>query len=121
MMLQRLAAPLALATFVFAAGEPGMMGLSSSEFVFVSVSVPAQCILYFANAQKRPDLRPPRFNVTTYRPEQLSPGYWFVAPYVDLGAQSGSPNLCQIGPHIYDDQGVRLVGYAVILLEANTV
>lgn len=37
MMIRWLVTPLALATFVDAVSEPGMMSLSSNEFVFVSV------------------------------------------------------------------------------------
>jgi len=87
------AALLALVSMALAAIEPGMMRLLSSEMTFVS----------------RPDLRPPRWNITTSNAERLSPGYWFIAPYADLGAQSGSASSCQIGPHIYDDEGVYKV------------
>ncbi|KAI9741198.1 MAG: hypothetical protein M1834_002911 [Cirrosporium novae-zelandiae] len=32
----------------------------------------------------RPELRPPKFNVTTYKAESVTPGYWFTAPYANL-------------------------------------
>lgn len=82
--------PLIMAFAVAAADViPGMMASRMTEWNFVT----------------RPDLRPPRLNITTYFPDRLAKGYWFVAPYADLGAQSGVPGFCQIGPHIYDGDG----------------
>lgn len=58
-------------------------------------------------ATQRPDIRSPRFNVSVYKPELVSPGYWFTAPYVDLKDRLPtalySPG--QTGPHIYDGRG----------------
>lgn len=68
---------------------PGMMGSSVTEWSFVT----------------RPDIRPPRLSIVKHHSDLLAKGYWFVAPYADLGAQSGAPGLCQIGPHIYDGNG----------------
>ncbi|KAK5172364.1 uncharacterized protein LTR77_004003 [Saxophila tyrrhenica] len=107
MILRWPTAALALAATVMASeGQPGMMRLVASDLTFVS--------------RKRPDLRPPRYNVTTYKPESLNSGYWFVAPYADLGAQSGSASLCQIGPHIYDNRGDLVWSGACDVKNRNT-
>jgi hypothetical protein len=58
---------------------------------------------------QRPEIRAPKFDVTVYEPEKLAPGYWFIAPYAKL-AQEYFPSRvlqpCQIGPSIYDGNGV---------------
>lgn len=98
---------LALVPLAVTTALPGMLDMSSMEMTFVTVmsallsSHPLSLI-----SKQRPDLRPPRLNVTTHHRDRLGSGYWFIAPYADLGAQSGCPGLCQVGPHIYDDGGV---------------
>ncbi|KAI9734620.1 MAG: hypothetical protein M1834_002221 [Cirrosporium novae-zelandiae] len=54
----------------------------------------------------RPDLRPPIFSVTTHK-HDITPGYWFTTPYDNLyGAHGGDRyETCQVGPHIYDNDG----------------
>ena len=56
----------------------------------------------------RPDIRVPRMNVKKHIPDQIAPGYWFFAPYGELG---GIPDRLeyipyQVGPMIYDGDGV---------------
>jgi hypothetical protein len=55
-----------------------------------------------------PHVRASRFNVTYYDRDATSPGYWFVAPYFRNGAEPPTNRYtpCQIGPHIYDADGV---------------
>lgn len=56
---------------------------------------------------QRPDLAPQKLNITTYEPDLVSPGYYFIAP-IDHKSDDGR-NLfipAQIGPHIYDNDGV---------------
>lgn len=59
-------------------------------------------------ALKRPDIRSARFNVTIFDHKSVTPGYLFVAPYdctlchFETSAYIGQ----QIGPHIYDHNGV---------------
>lgn len=58
----------------------------------------------------RPDLTPPKLDVTYYRKDKVAPGYIFVAPY-DCLECSHTPTTeyvtQQIGPHIYTQDGVR--------------
>ena len=60
---------------------------------------------------KRPDLTPPLLHVSNYHPEQIEHGYLFIAPYHTMIPSPPSvlwiPS--QIGPHIYDMNGVRLL------------
>jgi len=47
-------------------------------------------------------------NVKKHIPDQIAPGYWFFAPYGELG---GIPDRLeyipyQVGPMIYDGDGV---------------
>ncbi|KAJ5544979.1 hypothetical protein N7535_006633 [Penicillium sp. DV-2018c] len=57
-----------------------------------------------------PDVRALNFNVHYHNRERVSPGYWFVAPYLRLGPDkpSSMQPQYQIGPHIYDGEG-RLI------------
>ncbi|KAK2767468.1 hypothetical protein FQN54_003624 [Arachnomyces sp. PD_36] len=56
---------------------------------------------------QRPEFRAPLFNVTAYKPESITPGYWFTAPYASLYGETSSERYetCQVGPHIYDHEG----------------
>lgn len=56
----------------------------------------------------RPEIKAPLFDVAIYEPDKVSPGYWFVAPYWQIGPESFSQKFqpCQVGPHIYDADGV---------------
>ena len=58
--------------------------------------------------------------MTTHHRDRLSNGYWFVAPYADLGAQNSCPNLCQVGPHIYDDYGELIWSGACVTKNRNS-
>lgn len=62
---------------------------------------------------QRPDLRPPKFSVDVVSPEAVSPGYWFLAAYVDLNPKEEDSKFrpFQTGPHIYDNQGVRMLRF----------
>ncbi|KAI1832607.1 hypothetical protein DTO006G1_1695 [Penicillium roqueforti] len=57
-----------------------------------------------------PDIRAVKFNVQYQNRERVSPGYWFVAPYLHIGPDPPSTlyEQYQIGPHIYDGEG-RLI------------
>ena len=52
----------------------------------------------------RPDLKAPRWNVTVYQPELVSPGYWFVGPYRSPRNMEDETDSW-VGPHIYDGNG----------------
>jgi hypothetical protein len=56
-----------------------------------------------------PDVRAVKFNIEYHNRERVSPGYWFVSPYlhIDPDPPSSLYEQYQIGPHIYDDEGVR--------------
>ncbi|KAK5110420.1 hypothetical protein LTR85_001030 [Meristemomyces frigidus] len=60
------------------------------------------------NFVTRPELRAPRFNVTVYDANRVTPGYWFVAPYASIVQQTQPKRYyqaCQTGPAIYDGAG----------------
>lgn len=61
--------------------------------------------------RQRPEIKPPKFDVKVYDKDKVSPGYWFVAPYavIDPEAPSKKWSPCQVGPHIYDAEGVYLL------------
>lgn len=50
----------------------------------------------------RPDIGAPKWNITVYDQEAITPGYWFLAPYANL-AQTKYP--LWNGAHIYDQRG----------------
>jgi hypothetical protein len=56
-------------------------------------------------------VRAVKFNVHYLNRERVSPGYWFVAPYlhIDPDAPTSLYEQYQIGPHIYDGEGVRVL------------
>lgn len=60
-----------------------------------------------ADRPKRPEIRPPKLEIIRAEPES-TPGYWFVAPYVDVrGGDHDSRYIpFQVGPHIYRSDGV---------------
>jgi len=62
----------------------------------------------------RPEFRVPKATIETYRPDQLSEGYWFIAPYPSLGRerQSWSWPVCPFGAHIIDGNGELVWGGA---------
>jgi hypothetical protein len=56
----------------------------------------------------RPEIRVPIYDVQNHHPERITPGYWFVAPYGELGDSIQSMSYlqpCQTGPVIYDGAG----------------
>ena len=57
--------------------------------------------------ESRPDLAAPIWDVKTYHPELVSPGYWFVAPYKALDQDQADRSW--VGPHIYDGRTGELV------------
>ncbi|GAB7366184.1 hypothetical protein MBLNU230_g7744t1 [Neophaeotheca triangularis] len=56
------------------------------------------------NFVSRPDLKPPRWNITTYDEDALDEGYWFLGPYKNLNEPENA-GRGWIGPHIYDGNG----------------
>ncbi|CAG7949932.1 unnamed protein product [Penicillium olsonii] len=54
-----------------------------------------------------PDVRAVKFNVHHHNRDRISPGYWFVTPYLHIepDAPSSLYEQYQIGPHIYDGEG----------------
>lgn len=61
------------------------------------------------NARKRPEIRAPLFEMAVYEPEEVTPGYWFIAPYARIVQEKHPLNYyqaCQTGPSIYDSNGV---------------
>ncbi|KAJ5771472.1 uncharacterized protein N7511_003523, partial [Penicillium nucicola] len=57
-----------------------------------------------------PDVRAVKFNVHNHNRDHISPGYWFVTPYLHIepNAPSRLYEQYKIGPHIYDGGG-RLI------------
>lgn len=56
------------------------------------------------NFVSRPDLKPPKWNLTVHHPDLVAPGYWFVSPYVSPRDKEDETDNW-IGPHIYDSHG----------------
>ncbi|PYI17453.1 hypothetical protein BO99DRAFT_364226 [Aspergillus violaceofuscus CBS 115571] len=54
-----------------------------------------------------PNVKAIKYNITYHDRSRVSPGYWFVAPYSHLDADpyNSKFNPCQVGPHIYDQDG----------------
>ncbi|RAK99727.1 uncharacterized protein BO80DRAFT_123125 [Aspergillus ibericus CBS 121593] len=57
-----------------------------------------------------PEVRALKFNIAYYDRAAVSPGYWFVAPYgvIDPEAPTKQWKPCQVGPYIYDADGVLI-------------
>ncbi|KAK5163327.1 uncharacterized protein LTR77_010700 [Saxophila tyrrhenica] len=55
----------------------------------------------------RPDLMPPKWDITYHDRSKLSPGYWFVAPYrfSDNHLDDVKWTPCEVGPMIFDNDG----------------
>lgn len=51
----------------------------------------------------RPDIDAPVFNIKVHKPNIIAPGYWFIAPYGNLG--QAKPTDYWVGPYIYDGDG----------------
>src|SRR5947207_11668027 len=62
----------------------------------------------------RPEFRVPKAIIETYKADQLSEGYWFIAPYPSLGRarHPWSWPVCPFGPHIVDGNGELVWGGA---------
>lgn len=56
-----------------------------------------------------PDVRALKFDIQYEDRDSLSPGYWFVSPYLhmDTDQHTSLYEQYQTGPHIYDQDGVR--------------
>ncbi|KAK5173383.1 uncharacterized protein LTR77_002064 [Saxophila tyrrhenica] len=65
----------------------------------------------------RPDIGAPRWNIKIFDEEALAPGYWFLAPYANLG-QVSYP--LWNGPHIYDSSGELIWSGAPMFDHRNT-
>ena len=59
---------------------------------------------------QRPDIRAPKYEFTYYDRDAATPGYIFTAPYGILDVPPVRPEFlpCQVGPHIYDMDGVSV-------------
>lgn len=78
------------------------------SYKFITVSRPhllstVPLLLTDAFAQ-RPDIEAPRWNVTVYEPDLVSPGYWFVETYDYLDQWRSKGGLWN-APHIFDANG----------------
>lgn len=68
-------------------------------------------------ALQRPDLSPPRIEVTSFNENLTTPGYFLITPYSpsadsDLASGSGGSSTTvqiQNGPYIYDSKGVSMI------------
>lgn len=100
---------LGLAQLALTAQTPTYPADGNDLFSFVSVSTAETPRIQnkMLSVEQRPDIRAPRFNVSIYKPDLVTPGYWFTAPYGDL--RSRLPTTLyqpgQVGPHIYDRDG----------------
>ncbi|KAJ5190719.1 uncharacterized protein N7498_009704 [Penicillium cinerascens] len=57
-----------------------------------------------------PDARAVRFDIETLDRNRTAPGYWFVSPYLHIEPDEPSSEYeqYQIGPHIYDEDGILI-------------
>ncbi|EME38173.1 hypothetical protein DOTSEDRAFT_57685 [Dothistroma septosporum NZE10] len=71
----------------------------------------------------RPEIKAPLFEVAIYEPERITPGYWFVAPYVHILQDRMARKYyqpCQTGPAIYDASGELVWSGACVVGNQNT-
>jgi hypothetical protein len=78
------------------------------SFITVSLVSAGRATACLPSTLKEPDIRAPRWKVTKHQPNLINPGYWFVAPY---STWEPTPERLeyqpfQVGPHIYDGDGV---------------
>jgi len=57
-----------------------------------------------------PDVRAVKFDIERLDRDRTAPGYWFVSPYLHIEPDGPTTvyEPSQIGPHIYDEDGVRV-------------
>ncbi|KAJ5997715.1 hypothetical protein N7499_005888 [Penicillium canescens] len=57
-----------------------------------------------------PEVRALKWEITYYDRERMAPGYWFVAPYGQISPEHPTQKYqqYQVGPYIYDDNGVLI-------------
>ncbi|KAF2084088.1 hypothetical protein K490DRAFT_49964, partial [Saccharata proteae CBS 121410] len=70
-----------------------------------------------------PELRAPKFEVRIHDSDHVSPGYWFVAPYDtnnDWDHDTPLWEACQVGPHIYDNNGELVWSGACLVGNRNS-
>ncbi len=69
-------------------------------------------MITISDITQRPDLQPLIFNITKHDSNAISAGYLFVAPYAQIMPAAARYEYvsCQVGPHIYDNDGVRRTG-----------
>jgi hypothetical protein len=55
-----------------------------------------------------PDVRAVKFDITYQDRNRVAPGYWFVSPYLHISPDEPTSlyEQYQVGPHIYDQDGV---------------
>ncbi|KAJ5138723.1 uncharacterized protein N7515_003571 [Penicillium bovifimosum] len=88
-----------------------MLGFGVSLLLWLCQTVSAQYtsddLMSFVTL---PNIRAAKFDVQYHNRERVSPGYWFVSPYLHIGPDKPSSlyEPYQIGPHIYDGEG-RLI------------
>ncbi|KAJ5732986.1 hypothetical protein N7533_013433 [Penicillium manginii] len=69
-----------------------------------------------------PEVRALRFNITHVDREQVSPGYWFVAPYGQVDPEEPTTKYMQyqVGPYIYDTDGELIWAGSPVTDNRNT-
>lgn len=84
----------------------------SFKYITVCPAV-STCFTHTANIlYQRPDIEAPRWNVTIYDQDRVSPGYWFVEPY-DYLDQSLINGGKWTAPMIFDGTGELIWSGAV--------
>lgn len=82
------------------------------SFVTVSCIYLVYCVLTCTNhvSLQLPDVRAVKFDVQYQDRDRVAPGYWFVSPYLHIAPDEPTSlyEQYQTGPHIYDQDGVRL-------------
>lgn len=74
------------------------------------------------NFVSRPELKVPQLMLKKHHPDQISPGYIFMAPYVRAEDEAFTKYYrpCQVGPNIYDSDGELVWSGACIFSNRNT-
>ncbi|PYH94094.1 hypothetical protein BO71DRAFT_380149 [Aspergillus ellipticus CBS 707.79] len=69
-----------------------------------------------------PEIRALKFEITHHDRDRASPGYWFVAPYgmIDPEAPTRQYLQYQVGPYIYDQDGVLIWAGSPMFGNRNT-
>ncbi|KAJ5605405.1 hypothetical protein N7510_008186 [Penicillium lagena] len=85
-----------------------MLALSPFLLLFVGGAIARSDLDDFMSLVTLPDVWVVNFEVIYHDRTRVSPGYWFVAPYGKIEYLKSGPQPFQVGPYIYDEDGVLI-------------